>query len=243
MTISNSIGTVTEGSFGRPATRLTAPVGYNARLFKGGIWMLQMQAYLTVGTGNAALTVVMRGTTAVSFKVEQQGGASTAITHTYVGGALVLQLGTDGASAGNTTAAAAVAYLKAQAGLQADFLDFIAGGTGAGIMVIANTTNFAPVFCWLPGKDVQAGLTQGGRGTEDVDNALGLPQVKYATAEQGIHKLRNDDAGTPIRGILVDCYLMDDDQVSGSTNGSTRSKLGKSIFIDIDGSVFVDEYR
>lgn len=243
MPLTNSTGHITEGSFGRPATRLTAPVGYGVKLYKGGMWMLQMQAALTAGIGNSALTVVMRGTTAVSLTVTQQVGNSQAIAHTYTGGALTLQLGTNSGGTGNTTAAAAAAYLKAQAGLQADFLDFIAGGTGAGVMVAQTIQTFAPVFCWLPGNQVQGGLTKGGRGTEDIDNAGKLPGAQYATAEQGIHKLRNDDSGTPVRSILVDCFLMDDDQVSGSSNTNARSKLGQSIFIDVDGSVFVDEYR
>lgn len=243
MPVSNSIGTITEGTYCLPKTRLCAPAGYNVRLYKGAMWMLQNQAHLTVGSGNAALTVVMRGSTAVSLEVTQQAGNNTPIAHTYAAGALTVELGTNGSGVGNSTAAAVVAYLKAQAGLQADFLDFIAGGTGLGVMVVQPLQAFAPILCWIPGSSVQAGLTSGGRGTEDIDNALGLPRVKFATADQGIWKLRNDDTGTPVNGILQDCFLMEDDQVSKSSSSSTRSKLGKSIFVDVDGSVYVDQYR
>ncbi len=244
MTVSNSIGTITEYGAGRGGTRISAPVGYSSKLFKGTLWMLQLQGMLTAGVGNSALTVVMRGSTAITFTVTQQTGNSQAIAHTYSGGALTLQLGTDSGGSGNTTPAAAAAYLRLQAGLVADFLAFIPGGTGLGVMVAASVQTFKTKRHYIPGSATSTGLLPGGRGEEDVDNTGGLPGAVSASAWQSVFKMRNDDtAATAVTGVLQDCYVMDDDQVSVSNGSSTRSKMGQSVAIDVDGGVFVDMYR
>lgn len=248
--LSNPIGTVTELATGRGRERFTAPVGFNQKLFKGALWMLQLQGFLTVGSGNAALTVVARGQLAPKLEVQQQDGASQSLTHTYVGQTLVVKLGTDAGSVGNTTAKAAVAYLKAQAGLQADFLDFIAGGDGTGVMIIAAQQVFPMLNCWIRAYDaanlpssvapVCAARGEGdNNGQSFIDNTGGLPGAVSASAEQGVWRLRNESL-SPITRVFQDCGVADDDAV---TADPAKPRVGLCVAFFPDGSVAVDTMR
>lgn len=73
----------------RIALRLAAGIGYNSQLFRGGLWELQTQAVGTVGSGNAAVTGIARGTVPVQISVILQA-ASQPLSHTYVGGLLTI---------------------------------------------------------------------------------------------------------------------------------------------------------
>lgn len=254
MSLSNPIGTITELATGRGSERFTAPVGFNQKLFKGALWMLQKQAFLTAGAGNAALTVICRGDTPVSFAVQQQVGTIQALTHTYAAGALILMLGTDAGGAPDTKASAAAAYLTAQAGLQADFLGFIAGGDGQSIMAAATSLIFVKRKCWISGSD--AALQQycecPARGEGDnngqsfIDNTIavtgGLPGAVSASAVQSVYRLRNDET-TPVVSVFDRCYLIGDDIVSADPGHPRHPIAGLSTFIFPDGSVAVDTMR
>lgn len=89
------------------------------------------------GTGNASLYFqALRSGLAV--KMVQQTGISKALTHTFAGGLLTVNLGTDGAQAPSTTASALRTYLALYPQLTAAFRFNFDVGDGSGIMAEAD---------------------------------------------------------------------------------------------------------
>ncbi len=100
------------------------------------------------GRGNASLALVARraGLTTdgrLRVLISQQTGASKAVTHSFDGLTLELQLGTNSSSVPNTTALAAQTYIVSIPRLRAAFLAFLPTGDGSDIMEAAPTVRLA----------------------------------------------------------------------------------------------------
>lgn len=254
--LTNDIDTRELGS-GRPALRLAAGIGYNSQLYRGGLWALQTQAVGSIGSGNAQITIIARGTTSQVVSVTLQA-ASQPLTHVYTGGLLNIRPATDGATAPISTAAQIVAYLRAQAGLVDDFAAFIAGGDGTGILPAPTTgINFLlgglRQNYWIPASQSGVGILTYARGDTPgiyASNLGGLPGAngtatnpahRGATGERGIHRWQNDVGGSPLASAWQDAYAVDDTLVSASS-GSGRGRVGRVVFVDPSGLyVEVDE--
>ena len=93
---------------------------------------------VTFGVGNSAMTFTAN-THPLSVQFVQGVGLSVPISHTFIGGALVITLSTDGAGAANGTPNAVVTNLNTNPAIAAA-MSYTVGGTGAGTMVAAPQT-------------------------------------------------------------------------------------------------------
>lgn len=253
--LTQDIGALSELGRGVPPLKLCSGIGYNTRLFRGALWALQTQAFGTVGSGNAAVTAIARGTVPATVTVTLQA-ANQPLSHTYTGGTLTILPATNATPAATSTANQIVAYLKAQAAVMVDFLDFVAGGDGTGILPAPTSgINFLGggirQNVWIPASQSGLGILTyaiGGDYSFDADNRGGLPGAngtsanppkRAVTAYRGTYKLLNDQAN-PLITIWQDAYCVDDDVVSALASAG-RGRVGKVVQLDPGGAfVFVD---
>lgn len=243
--ITNDIDIRELGS-GRPALRLAAGIGYNSQLYRGGLWALQPQVVGTVGSGNAQVIAIARGSVPTQITVTLQA-ASQPLSHTYSGGILTILPATNATPASTSTAAQIVAYLKAQPLVLVDFIDFLVGGDGSGVLP-APTGGYSFIAFprqnyWIPASQSGVGILTFARGDTPgiyASNVGGLPGAngtatnpakRGATAERGIHRWQNDVGGTPLTSVWQDAYAVDDTVVSASS-GSGRGRVGRVVFVD-----------
>jgi hypothetical protein len=104
----------------------------------------------------------------------------------------------------------------------------------AGALVVLSSGYAAP-------GSTATGLIAVGRAEEEVDNTNGSNGTLSVHVRQGVFSYDNSSAGDLIgqgqRG--TDCYVVDDHTLAATSNSSARSRAGKVIDINPDGSVQV----
>jgi len=114
-------------------------------------------------------------------------------------------------------------------------LEIVVIGAGAGVQIFAgsqvvlNATGFA-----IPGKTA-TGLTYIGRAEEYVDNRGGADGAKSVVIRrEKAFKWANDGTINQTK-LFKPAYVVDDETVSGTDGGGTRSPSGLIVGIDADG--------
>ena len=101
-----------------------------------------------IGVGNASIYLLARRD-GLSVRIDQQTGNSKPLLHTFGGGLLIIQLGTDSSGNPNTTASALRTYLGTYADLVAALRYNFEVGDGSGIMSPADLILLtAPALNW-----------------------------------------------------------------------------------------------
>lgn len=86
-----------------------------------------------------------------------------------------------------------------------------------------------------PGVEA-ADIIPAGRAEEFVDNSSGLDGDVTIRVRRGCFKFSNDTTDpVTLTHVLGDCYIVDDETVSSSSNTDARSIAGKVIAIENDG--------
>ena len=80
-------------------------------------------------------------------------------------------------------------------------------------------------------------LKQFGRAEETVDNTAGANAAKSIRVKTGIFLWTNSAAGDLITTaeIGTDCFIVDDQTVTKTNGGATRSRAGKVVMVDAAG--------
>jgi hypothetical protein len=100
----------------------------------------------------------------------------------------------------------------------------------AGSLVMRNASGYA-----TPGA-VATSCLGVGRAAEQVDNSAGLDAAKTVEIERGIFRFANSAAlAITIADIGKECYVEDDQTVSRTDNGGTRSVAGRIADVDSSG--------
>lgn len=101
----------------------------------------------------------------------------------------------------------------------------------AGSLVMRSATGYA-----TPGA-IATGCIGVGRAAETVDNTLGADGALAVLIDKGVYRFKNSAAGEAIAiselGNL--CYIVDDETVSKTDNGGTRSIAGRIHDVDSSG--------
>jgi hypothetical protein len=81
------------------------------------------------------------------------------------------------------------------------------------------------------------GKIKAGKALETVDNTTGAAGAKFVHVEEGTHKWANLGGDLVVAadvGVL-DCFITDDQTVSKTSGGSTKSVAGRVMGLDTDG--------
>lgn len=151
---------------------------------------------ITFGTGNAAMTFTAK-TYPLTFQAIQGSGTSTPTTHTFVNGALIVTLGTDGAGSPAGTPNAVKTSLDTNPAVAAA-MTYVVGGTGATAMAAVATTILPFNILGLTGRHAAA-------TSQDIPIyvALSSPTMGIAVSP-GTFTLASNAAATPgVHSLLV----------------------------------------
>ena len=123
-------------------------IGGTAPMIRWAVDNVRLEDARVFGRGNGALGLIARRAN-LQVKIVQQTGASKALGFSFNGLVLQLNLGTDGSSIPNTTAATVQAYFVAEPRLRAAFLAFIPSGDGSSVMEAADLVRMTgPAQTW-----------------------------------------------------------------------------------------------
>ncbi|MEK6744292.1 MAG: hypothetical protein AABZ15_11800 [Nitrospirota bacterium] len=101
----------------------------------------------------------------------------------------------------------------------------------AGSLVMRSATGYA-----TPGA-IATGCIGVGRAAEYVDNTLGADGAVSVLIDKGVYRFKNSAAGEAIAVSEIGnlCYVVDDETVSKTDNGGTRSIAGRIHDVDSSG--------
>ena len=123
-------------------------VGGTAPVIRWAVDAVRLEDARTFGRGNGALGLIARRA-GLQVKIVQQTGTSKALSYSFDGKVLQLNLGTNSSDIPNTTAATVQAYFQAQDRLRAAFLAFLPSGDGSSVMEAADLVRMTgPAQTW-----------------------------------------------------------------------------------------------
>jgi len=98
----------------------------------------------------------------------------------------------------------------------------------AGALVCLNSSGLL-----VPGA-ISTTLRAVGRARKRYDNSAGADSAIIAAVDSGVFRYNNSSAGDLIAqaDVGADCYVIDDQTVAKTSNGSTRSIAGKIVAVD-----------
>ena len=113
--------------------------------------------------------------------------------------------------------------------------EIVVVGAGAGVQIFAGSqVVLSPTGFAVPGKTA-IGLTYIGRAEEYVDNRGGADGAKSVVIRrEKAFKWANDGTINQAK-LFKQAYVVDDETVSGTDGGGTRSPSGLIVGIDADG--------